>query len=163
MKTIKMSMGDVVGFGGDPYTEKNVLVCMGMLSGIVNIYSVEVVHAFKTLFGDLPMDEGEDNRIPNITSQDIFECLPWDFEFNWQDLMDMLTYKIEHGIMFLETICPICKQSFLEDVFINLDESYAHFCSECNNIIMLYSLPGNTKKDTVEKEFIIVSNLNIGG
>ena len=162
MKTIKMSMRDVINFGGDPYTKKNVLVSMSMLSGITNTYGVEVVHGFKTLFGNLPMDEGEDNRIPDIASQDIFESLPWDFEFAWQDLMNVLTYKIEHGIMFLEAICPICRQGILEDAIIKLDEYYAYFCTECNNIMMMYGDRGITntlslnegKNENGEKERI---------
>jgi len=136
MDEITISYLDVINLGGDPYQENIKLMVMNILSAEKTKYNVKISFEFKDLFPDLPMDEGEDNRIVEVTITEVFESLPWEFDANWQDLTNMLMYKHEYGISFLGMLCPICRQSIIEDIEFSADE-YVFLCSECSNIIQL--------------------------
>jgi len=139
MNKLKISQQDVIGLGGDPYSSKNILITLNMISGVINVYSIKTDFNFRHLFGGLLIETGEENRIPDITLYDVLQSSSWDFDFDWQDL-NKLKYMVEHGMLSLENLCPICKQAVLEDVIVMIDECYSFFCSKCNNIVMLYSI-----------------------
>jgi len=129
---------DVIGFGGDPYSESgHLLISMCMSSAEELVHDTNIDWSFKDLFPSLVMDAGEDNRMPEITLDDVWESTPWDFDFNFEDLINKLMYKIEEGIDYLGIVCPICRKNILEDAIIVLGEDDVHFCSECNVLLWL--------------------------
>lgn len=136
MSEITISYSDVVNMGGDPYQKNIEFMIMNVLSAKKIKYDVKISFSLKNLFPDIPMEDGEDNRIVEVTSDDIFKSFPWEFDANWQDLKTMLRYKHEHGISYLGQLCPICKQSIVIDIDLLIDE-YGFLCLECDNIIQL--------------------------
>jgi len=133
-----MNFLDVIGFGGDPYSESgHLLIGMCMSSGEELVYNTSIDWRFRHLFPSLVMDEGEDNRMSEITLDDVWESTPWDFDFNFEDLINKLMYKLEKGIDYLGMVCPICRKSILEDAIIVLDEDNVYFCLECNVLLWM--------------------------
>ena len=131
-----MGMFDVIAFGG-AYDIDYVLTSMDMFSGEIGIHHIRAVKSFKNLFPSLSMDDGEDNRMPEVTLDAVFKSTPWDFDFDFEDLINALMYRLEKGIDYLGVVCPLCRKSVLEDIIIMLDEDDVYFCSKCNVLLWI--------------------------
>lgn len=138
---MKLDYMTIINFGGDPYSS-NKLLKLDMQYGNKIVYDIEVDWKRKYLFPNLSMCEGENNRIVDISFDDVLRSVEWDFDFNWDDLIEMLTYKDKHGISFMGIICPICKETILEDAVILVDEDTTYFCDSCNILLKLKSDKG---------------------
>ena len=135
---MKLGFSDIITFGGDPYSAVNLaLVSMNMFSGERIIYGIKIEEGFKNLFPPLSIENGEDNRMPEITFDDVLESAPWDFDFNFEDLLNKAMYEEEQGITFAGIICPVCKEVLLEDAIMMLNEGDIYFCSECNILLWI--------------------------
>ena len=135
-KQVQMSLVDVVMLGGDPY-ESNRLNTINLIIGKRKSYQITIDFHYKNLFPNLPMDDGEDNRMVHIEFDAVLKSNGRDFELDMQDFINMLTYKEECGISFSYLICPLCKKSILENVISGLNEDYSYFCSNCNELIKI--------------------------
>ena len=131
-----MGMFDVIAFGGT-YDIDYVLISMNMLSGEKGVHHIRAVKSFKNLFPSLPADDGEDNRMPEVTLDAVFKSAPWDFDFDFEDLINKLMYKLEKGIDYLGVVCPLCRKNVLEDTIIMMDEDNVYFCSKCNVLLWI--------------------------